>query len=77
METDVDVTHDEPTDTDTVNTMRDETVTDSELAETLSEWDSDLSFEFDQDNWPICTPKFVKMHYNGEDFPYEIVSEGP
>ncbi len=35
METDTDVTHDKPTDTDTMNTMRDETVTDSELAETV------------------------------------------
>ena len=59
------------------DTTTEDPVTDSETVEHLSEWDSDSSFEFDEEEWPIHTPKFVKVVYNGETFPYKIVSEGP
>ncbi len=79
METDGDITHEE--DSAVPPEMQDMTtedpVTDSETVEHISEWDSDSSFEFDEEEWLICTPKFVKVVYNGETFPYKIVSEGP
>ena len=51
-------------------------VDDVHEADHLSEWDSDSTFDFNEEEWPIHTPKFVKMSYNCEEFPYKIVSEG-
>ena len=42
----------------------------------LEEWDSDSSFEFDIDDWPVKTPKFVWTMYQREIFPFEIIEEG-
>ena len=44
-----DSTHDKPSEETNVDDVHE--------ADHLSEWDSDSTFDFDEEEWPICTPK--------------------
>ena len=70
----MDTTHEE---TDITNSLIDEKTTPEGIViSNLEEWDSDSSFEFDHDDWPVKTPKFVHTEYQKEIFPFEILEEG-
>ncbi len=70
----IDTTHEE---TDVTDSLTDEKTTpEGIVTSNLEEWDSDSSFVFDHNDWPVKTPKFVCTEYQKEIFPFEILEEG-